>query len=200
MDSFGLRLLLWTARGVFDAELGPERTRALRTDAVRALPELVTALPDLGRPGARQFLLATCWLVAVHRALPGRTPDANASLFARAVEHALRRLPRPIVALRRWLFFQPWYHRRLLASIVGGDKTGSFEGQLVPVPGGFGVDYQECALQKFLVRVGHADLGPFVCQLDFLESEVFGLGLTRTGTLMTGAKGCDFRWKRPVRR
>lgn len=32
---------------------------------------------------------------------------------------------------------------------------------------------------------------------DAVESEIFGLGLQRTGTLGRGATHCDFRWVHP---
>lgn len=197
MDLLSFRLLLFLTRSVFVAELGKERARELSRAAPAELSSLLPQLPDLGRPGARQFLVATCWLVAVHRALPGRTAAQNGDLFRRAVAHLLGRVPRPVRALRRWIFFQPWYNRRLFASLVG-TSTGSDEGFVGTLveggKGSFGVDYTECALQKFLARVGSAELGPHVCALDFLESEVFGLGLVRNGTLATGAPRCDFRW------
>jgi hypothetical protein len=59
-----------------------------------------------------------------------------------------------------------------------------------------GVDDTACGIQLFLHRIGERDLGPHVCALDDLESDVFGLGLERTGTLGRGASRCDFRWTR----
>jgi len=199
MDVLLLRLFLRLTRRVWEGAVGATAARSLSADAVAALRPLLTQLPDLGRPGARDFLVATAYLVAVHKALPGRTAAENGALFRAACASLLERVPRPVRKLRKWLFFRPWYNRRLFASLVG-TSTGSTEGFVGAIVeegvGAFGVDYTECALQKFLARVGASELGPHVCALDFLESEVFDLGLVRTGTMMTGAPKCDFRWRR----
>jgi len=60
----------------------------------------------------------------------------------------------------------------------------------------FGIDYAECASQKFLAAQGAIELAPYICATDILQSERFGWGLTRTMTLAEGAEKCDFRFKK----
>lgn len=200
--STGLRVLLWAGRAELASSLGPEEARRLRRMAPTLVDPLVSQLPDLQRGGARSFLVATCWMLAFCRASPSLDIAQNAALFTGCLRRILGRVPGPARRLYRWIFFQPWYHRRLIASIIGSENGSkdAFEGHYVPVEGGFGVDYSACAIQKFLQKQGAAELGPYVCALDFVESEMMGLGLERSGTIGTGAPRCDFRWrqKRPI--
>lgn len=193
-----LRLLLWFGRHALTEAVGAESAARVRLTAPGLVPALVAQLPDLGkRPGARAFLVATCLLVAFHRALPHRSATDNTELFGRCLRALATHLPEWSRRIYRWVFFQPWYHRNLVAGVVGGGPQG-FAGAFVPgAPGrSFGVDYHQCGIQIFLARIGQTDLGPHVCQLDVLEAELFGLGLVRDGTLSRGAKRCDFRWTR----
>lgn len=43
---------------------------------------------------------------------------------------------------------------------------------------------------------GAADIVPYLCSLDYLYSDAFGEGLTRTTTLAENGPRCDFRYKR----
>ena len=189
-----LTLAFLLGRRPIITEIGPDEYARLRSQATAALPAIIAQLPDLnGKSGARFVLEAACALVAFHRALPGRSAEANANLLRTALLHAARWVPPPIRRFYRWMFFSPWYHRRLLDSIAGG---GGFAGEYVPGQSGkkFGVEYSVCGIQLFLTRIGASDLGPHICGFDDLESEVFGLGLVRTGTIGRGANACDFRW------
>ena len=60
----------------------------------------------------------------------------------------------------------------------------------------YGTDYVECGIAKICHKFEADDLVPFICLLDLLESDVFGLGLARTKTLADGDNVCDFRFKR----
>jgi hypothetical protein len=59
----------------------------------------------------------------------------------------------------------------------------------------YGYNFTECATQKFYITQGAEEFLPFYCFLDFPKSRLFGLGLSRTGTLAEGYKVCDFRFK-----
>lgn len=196
MDIFGFRLLLWMGRPALIQTLGPVEAARVAREAPHRLRELLPQIPDLGRPGARGFLVFTCMLVAVRRACPTRSPAEAAQLLGDVFRSGARWVPLPLRRLYRRIFFSPWYHKKLVDGTVGGGEAG-FEGHLVKHPGGFGVDYSRCALQHFVRQIGEAELGPEICGLDDVESEIFELGLVRTGTLGRGAKRCDFRWTKP---
>ena len=60
----------------------------------------------------------------------------------------------------------------------------------------YGIDYIECASCKFLNAQGAPELGPYVCAVDKIASEMLGWGLRRTTTLAQGGERCDFRFKK----
>jgi hypothetical protein len=60
----------------------------------------------------------------------------------------------------------------------------------------WGIDYTECGIVKFFHAQGADELAPYLCQLDYPMSRVFGMGLVRTTTLAQGGTRCDFRYKR----
>lgn len=195
MDVLTLRLVLWLGRPGLRAVLGETDAARVVREAPAHLRELLPRIPDLGRPAARFFLVATAGLVAVRRAIPERPPaDATAALGG-ALRSTARVLPRPVRRLYRAMFFAPWYHRRLVDGLVSDHPQG-FQGRLLSHPDGFGVEYTGCALQAFLRSSGHPELGPEICGLDEVESDIFELGLRRTGTIGRGAPRCDFRWTR----
>jgi len=196
MDILGFRLLLWLGRPALVATLGQSEARRVAKEAPKQLKKVLPQIPALGKPGAHGFLVFTCMLVAIRRACPTRSPAQATELLGAVFRSGARFLPLPIRRLYRRIFFSPLYHRRLVDGTVGGGEAG-FEGQLVTHPGGFGVDYSRCALQHFLHHIGEAELGPVICGLDDVESEIFELGLVRSGTIGRGAKKCDFRWTKP---
>lgn len=189
-----LAIAFTLGRPALVSRLGAEHVAAARRRAKLELPGILALLPPTpGKGGSRFFLSASAHLVAFHRAV-GLPAGESAALFRDALAQAARWVPRPARWLYRWVYFQPWFFRRVTDGTFGG---GGFEDERVALgPGAIGVDYTACGIQQFLHRIGEAELGPHVCTLDDLESEVFGLGLARTGTIGRGASRCDFRWKR----
>ncbi len=60
----------------------------------------------------------------------------------------------------------------------------------------YGYDFHECATQKLYHNQDADEFLPFYCFLDFAESRVHGLGLSRTMTLAEGHSRCDHRFKK----
>lgn len=58
-----------------------------------------------------------------------------------------------------------------------------------------GVDISDCAILKFYREQGVEECAPCLCMMDFAQSQIFGLGFNRSGTLADGAPVCDYRWK-----
>jgi len=59
----------------------------------------------------------------------------------------------------------------------------------------YGYEFLECATLKFCRAQGAAEFAPFFCFLDFPQSQVLGLGLTRSMTLAEGHDQCNHRFK-----
>lgn len=60
----------------------------------------------------------------------------------------------------------------------------------------FGLDFTECAIQKFFHKYDAHEFTPFLCAMDILMSETANAGLHRKETLAEGGSKCDFRYKK----
>lgn len=191
-------------QGFLDARYGPVLARNLITEARKEYARLIPELPDVhGRQPFAQFIAATGWFLAFHRALAqnGR-PVREAGEFAYALTaQYVASLPRVAARLIRWVWFSKLFQKRVHFRAKQSQKhrqRGDFvykyvEGDTQRFD--FGVDYLECAVWTFLKSRGASELAPYVCALDQLYSETFGWGLVRTTTLAEGGPLCDFRFK-----
>jgi len=60
----------------------------------------------------------------------------------------------------------------------------------------FAFDVTRCRYAEHLDEIGARDLGPLlVCRSDFPAAEAMGVELTRTETIMTGGRRCNFRYR-----
>ena len=55
------------------------------------------------------------------------------------------------------------------------------------------IDITECGVVKYLDAQGADELGPYICDIDYVGAEAMGIGLRRTKTLAWGCDRCDFR-------
>jgi len=61
---------------------------------------------------------------------------------------------------------------------------------------GFGIDIIECGICKLFQKHDFSKYNPILCEVDEITTGLAGLQLIRKGTIATGAKSCDFRFKR----
>ena len=61
---------------------------------------------------------------------------------------------------------------------------------------GYGIDILECGICKLFQKNGARKYASILCEVDKMTSGLAGLELIRTGTIATGAKKCDFRFKK----
>jgi hypothetical protein len=60
----------------------------------------------------------------------------------------------------------------------------------------YGYDFYQCATQAFYRQQNADEFLPYYCFLDFADSRVHGLGLSRTMTLAEGHPRCNHRFKK----
>lgn len=60
---------------------------------------------------------------------------------------------------------------------------------------GYGVDILECGICKLFQKHNYSRYASILCEVDEVTSKLAGLEMIRTGTIATGAKKCDFRYK-----
>jgi hypothetical protein len=192
------------SRGVLDTRYGASLASELIAEARSEFARLAPELPDLhGRQPFSQFVAATGWFLAFHRALARRgRPVREAGEFAYALTaRHVESLPRLAARLLHRLWFSRLFRRRVRLR-ARQSQTRSLRGDFVyeylEGDGAFeyGVDYHECAVWSFLQAQGAPELAPYVCALDQIYSEAFDWGLVRTTTLAEGGARCDFRFAR----
>ena len=60
----------------------------------------------------------------------------------------------------------------------------------------WGLDFHECAIQKFCAQVGETDCLPVICTVDYPFGQRLGWGLRRDQTISAGDDVCTFRFSR----
>ncbi len=148
-------------------------------------------------------LLESAQILAFFRAMQacGKSSGESADLLYEGMRLRLARYPRFLLQwLGRLQFSRLFlnglerqaaetrkhlYPDNFVATIVKGDGT-QFD---------WGIDFTECAIHKFYKAQGALEFLPYLCQLDYLTSAAFGLGMVRTQTLAAGDDRCNPRLK-----
>ena len=76
-------------------------------------------------------------------------------------------------------------------------RPGQFVYETFPTDdvGGFGINILSCGICHNFAKHDAMELVPYMCATDDVQSDRFGQGLRRTGTIALGAHHCDFRYK-----
>jgi hypothetical protein len=190
---------------VLVARYGEEEAQSLLQESRRKYEELIPQIPFIGdRNPMLIFLLPTSRFLAIYRSFQkhGRTVEEAGRLIYEISQAECDAIPGPVRRLMAALWFSPWFRgriRRRAEWSLGRRYPGGY--MLVYVEGDgqdfdYGVDYRECASVKLLEEQGAPELGPYVCAVDRVTSEMLGWGLRRTTTLAGGDERCDFRFKK----
>lgn len=186
-------------------EMGTDRTAKISHEALVNFEKLIPGMPDVG---GRQNPIASLipvagWYIAFYgpmRANGKRAEDVG-KIFYELQRRDFEAIPPEKRKQMEDLYFSEKYTKNMsdfasftqrrqypanwVATYVKGD--GNFD---------YGVDYSECALEKYCRREGAPEVAPYICLADFLESKVYNTGLVRFKTLATRDGVCDFRYKR----
>ncbi|MEA2023488.1 MAG: L-2-amino-thiazoline-4-carboxylic acid hydrolase [Actinomycetota bacterium] len=120
-----------------------------------------------------------------------RTAQAETERFPRVVRHGAGRYY--FTRLRRWRLERA--ARKSQARRYPGDwvfERIDGDGETFD----FGMDTTECGIVKFFHAQEADELGPYLCDLDYVKYEGIGTGLRRTKTLAWGCDRCDFRYSK----
>jgi hypothetical protein len=183
-----------------------ELSKAIVQRACKEHETLIHQLPFIGGKKNRWTadLLESAQILALFRAMQayGKTPSETAEVLYEGMQIRLGQYPRFLLRLiGRWqfssLFLKTLQHQAaethkrqypddFVAEVVIGDGK-EFD---------WGIDFTECAIQKFYRVQNALEFLPYVCRLDYLTSAAFGIGLVRTKTLAKGNGRCNPRLKR----
>lgn len=194
----------WLRRsGFFVDRYGEETAAVMRGEMLDEYRRLIPELPYIGgrRNIYSQDLLFSGMALATYRVVVrhGGSLADSGELLHRMVGERLERVPR---ALRLWMGRLRFgrLRKRKLERAARQSQARRYPGDWVfeRIAGDgstfdFGIDMIECGIVKFLDAQGAAELGPFLCDLDYVSANAMGIGLRRTKTLAWGCDRCDFR-------
>ena len=185
---------------------GEELTRAIVHHARQNYETLIPHLPFIGGKKNRWTanLLESAQLLALFQAMQayGKNPSEIADVLYEGMQIRLAQYPRFLLRwIGRWqfsnLFLKGLQHQAaathtrscpddFVAEVVIGDGK-EFD---------WGIDFTECAIEKFYRAQNALEFLPYVCRLDYVTSADFGIGLVRTKTVANGDERCNPRLKR----
>jgi hypothetical protein len=193
------------AKQVLVSHFGEELAHSLIRQARCEYEVIIPHIPYIGdKSPFLIFLLPTSRYLAVYQVLrrQGLGFEEAGRIIYQMNESELNNIPILLRRIAGYLWFSPWYLRRL--------RKRAKESQERKYPGGYvltfiegdgktfdyGFDYTECAGYKFLNQQNAPELAPFLCAVDKVASDLLGWGLTRTMTIAEGCTKCDFRYKK----
>jgi hypothetical protein len=182
---------------------GEETAAVMRGEMLDEYRRLIPEAPYIG--GKRDLysgsLPLTQRALAANRVMirHGGTIEDTGELIHRMFKAQMERVPQVIrhgmgrlrfTKLRRWQIERAarWSQARrypggfVFERIEGDGKTFDF-----------GIDITECGVVKYLHAQEADELGPYICNIDYVGAEAIGIGLQRTKTLAWGCDRCDFR-------
>ncbi len=191
---------------VLSARYPEEAARAVHRDTLQEYRRLIPHLPDIGGKANHLYnnLVQSAWALALYRAVQrqGGAVEEAGELIHRAMEAVLYRIPAFLRHVIGRLRLSRWRVRRLQAAARRSQRRqypGDWVFEIIEGDGrafDLGIDYIECAIDKFMRAQDAPELTPYLCNIDYLLAHAFGFGLRRTMTLAWGCPKCDFRMTR----
>ncbi len=188
-------------------QYGAAVSQTLVRDARAEFESLLPGIPYIGGSKNRwtSELVESAQILALFHAMQrhGKTVDEAGEIIMHGMEARLASYPRWLLRVMGRLQFSRFFLNRLEREAQESQKReypGNFVAQVVYPSGGddfdWGIDFTECAIVRYYNAQGAAEYMPYLCRLDRLTSEAFGLGMMRTSTLAEGGDRCNPRLKR----
>ena len=184
---------------------GEEVANTLIRESRQKYEDLIPQIPYIGeRNPLLIFLFPASRYLAIYRTFKkhGKTVEEAGRLVYEIGEAEFEAIPSWARRAIGVLWFSRLFTKRLQKRAVSSQERKYSGGYVLAYVEGdgqdfdYGIDYIECASCKFLNEQDAAELGPYVCAVDKIASEMLGWGLRRTMTLAEGSERCDFRFKK----
>lgn len=197
------------ARPYFDELLPAEPFEEIRSEALEELMHVLPTLPYVGGAQGRmtQYFEQNAGVFALGRVL--RRRRVAAKIMSPLLRHVflakLRSRPRDERLEIGSRFLSDASKAMLRGDAVRSQRRedpGDFAYRFVE-PGSpgekpfeFGLDYDECGFCKMSKANGDEDILPMICAMDEESYALRGIALSRTTTLASGGRCCNFRYAR----
>jgi hypothetical protein len=182
---------------------GEERAAGMRLEMRDEYRRLIPDVPYIGgrRNMFADHLTMAPYALAIYRVVVGHGGSLvdTGELMHQIARVEFGRVPR---VLRPWMARVAYRRRRLKAAARWSQARRypeDFVFEFVEGDGetfDFGIDFTECAYQKYLHAHGADELTPYGCDCDYVMAELMGIGMQRTKTLAWGCDRCDFRFSK----
>jgi hypothetical protein len=204
MGSFD-RLSMWVMTPLVE-RCGEELSQVILERARKDYEALIPRIPFIGGKRNRWTadLIRSAQILALFRAMRafGRTPSETAEVLYEGTQIRLARYPRFWLHLMGRWHFSSWYVKRVQRHAAETHKhefPDNFVADVVTGDGkefDWGIDFTECAIQKFYRAQNALQFLPYVCRLNHFTNADFGFGMARTKTLANGDELCNPRlWR-----
>ena len=195
--------LLKRSSDVLVDRYGEETAAVMRREMLDEHRRLIPEVPYIGgrRNIYAETLVMAPWALALYRVVVrhGGTLEDSGELIHRIHKAEIERFPK---VLRHWVGRQRFgrLRKRKVEKAARQSQARRYPGDFVfeRIDGDgetfdFGIDITECGIVKYLQTQGADELGPYLCDGDYVMFEAMGIGLQRTKTLAWGCDRCDFR-------
>ena len=186
----------------FGVQQGEKLIQEFRSKFKALIPEMPLMRKD-DQLLERQLILCTVYL-AIYKTMKkkGKNAEEIWQLCQALVEAMVNSLPRVVRWLaRKRLFSKKEINREMKSAEISQERQFPEDFVFKYVEGNgtdfdYGLDMTECVMSKFYSRQHAEDFLPYICETDYVFSEVFGYELIRTKTIAQGDDLCDFRFKK----
>lgn len=189
-------------------QYGQEYSDVVLQDARTEFESLIPLIPYIGGSKNRwtSDLVESAQMLAFFRAMKihGKTAKETGEIVLQGLKTRLARYPRFLLRLLGMLQFTKPFLKRLERQALESQKRRfpeNFVAYMVSPNGenfDWGIDFTECAIANFFKAQDAWEFLPYLCRLDYVTSEAFGLGMVRTKTLAEGEDRCNPRLKRSL--
>lgn len=201
LDQFIVR-----SRHFLVSRYGEKEALSIHETALDEYLRLIPEIPDIGgrKNPLNHNLVQASWALAVHRSFVrhGKTVEETGEFLRQGLKDLLDRFPGFIKTLMGQFRFTRWGKNRMKRGARRSEKRqypGDWVFSVIDGDGkdfDLGIDYLECAIEKFLKAQKAVELTPYLCNSDYTVFAALGIGLTRTMTRAWGCEKCDFRMKK----
>lgn len=189
--------------GLLVDRFGKETAPVMRGEMLDEYRRLIPEAPYIG--GKRDLYSGSIplaqWTLAANRVMirHSGTVEDTGELLHRMFRAQMERVPQVIrhgMGRFRFTKLRQWQIERAARWSQALRYPGGFVFERIEGDGktfDFGIDITECGVVKYLHAEGADELGPYICDIDYVGAEAMGIGLQRTKTLAWGCDRCDFR-------
>ena len=191
---------------VLSDRFGEETAAVMRAEMLDEYRRLIAGVPYIGgwRNSHSSNLSFSVWALAMYRVVVrhGGSVEDTGELLHRTAQAVAEKIPRIVrhgYGRYRFTRVGRWWEERAARKSQARRHPGDWVFELIDGDGetfDYGKDTTECGIVKYLHAQEADELGPYICDLEYVTFKATGIGVRRTKTLAWGCDRCDFRYSK----